>query len=539
MPDAVVTDGVVPDATVPEAVVPDPVVESVVIGLDSSTQSTKAIAWNRHGQIVAEGRDDVPMHNPRMDCFEQDPLDWWRSAGNALRRCTDRLRDAAPHAIIEGLAISNQRETLGFMDADGNASYPAIVWLDERNRAEVRSFAASFGTERIHQITGRMPDLTPGLYRLVWLKAHEPAAWAVTAHFVDVQSYLVQKLCGGGFRTGWISADPMGIFDLQEKCWSQPLLDALDLTPERLPAVHPPGTLLGNVTDEVATLTGLPPGLPVFAAGGDGQCAGLGVNCTVPNRAYVNLGTAVVSGIWSPEYRYSRSWRTELAAQGEGYIFENCLRSGAFLVNWFVDQFVARGRADASVFERLEKAAMALPIGSDGLLVQPYFSGVMDPHWDISARGVMLGLCASHTEAHLYRAIVEAITLDQVMRTEDMERAAQQPVDHVVAIGGGANSPLWRQMLADALGKPVHISTTIEASALGAGMIAASGAGWYTSITAAANAMAGETTVVEPNLERHASYQELLAIYRRLYHATAELNHAMVDFAGRQSRTAT
>ena len=165
---------------------------------------------------------------------------------------------------------------------------------------------------------------------------------------------------------------------------------------------------------------------PVFAAGGDGQLAGLGTNCTVPDRAYINLGTAVVSGIWLPEYHYNTAWRTELAAQGEGYILENCLRSGAFLVNWFVDQFVAQGKADASVFKRLEEAAQAIPIGADGLLLQPYFSGVMDPHWDIDARGVLLGLSGSHNEAHIYRAIIEGITLDQVMATLDLERAAAQ-----------------------------------------------------------------------------------------------------------------
>ncbi len=507
--------------------------QPLVIGLDSSTQSTKAIAWTRHGEALAEGRDDIPMQNPRLDCFEQDPADWWRSSVNALRDCVAQV-DAAS---IEGLAISNQRETLGFLGADDTPTYPAIVWLDERSREQVKQFPASFGLERIHKITGRMPDLTPCLYRFAWMREHEPEAWKNTRYFVDVQSYLVKHLCGGHYRNGWISADPMGIFDMVEKRWSQPLLDALGLHADQLPVVHPPGTQLGAITAEVAKLTGLPAGVPVFAAGGDGQCAGLGVNCTVPDRAYINLGTAVVSGIWSPEYQYNTSWRTELAAQGEGYIYENCLRSGAFLINWFVDQFVAKGRADASVFESLETAALKIPPGSDGLLIQPYFSGVMDPHWDVSARGVMLGLSGSHSEAHIYRALVESITLDQVMRTEDMEKAAKQPISHVIAIGGGANSVLWRQMLADALGKPVHVSTTIEASALGAGMIAAAGAGWFSSITEAANAMASKTTIVTPDPVQHTIYQELLTIYRKLYHATAALNHDMVAFAAKQQLT--
>jgi len=158
----------------------------------------------------------------------------------------------------------------------------------------------------------------------------------------------------------------------------------------------------------------------------------------------------------------------------------------------------------------------------------------MDPHWDAEARGVLLGLSAGHTDAHIYRSIIEGITLDQVMATLDLETHAEQSISHYVAIGGGANSPLWQQMLADASGRPVHVSTTVEASALGAGMIAAYGAGWFDSITAAARAMAGATTPVDPQPALLPVYQELLDIYRDLYAATAHLNHRMVAFATAQ-----
>lgn len=516
------------------------VTNRVVIGLDSSTQSTKAIAWNERGEAIAEGRAAIPMTNPGLDRFEQNPADWWQSCTTALQWCVAELTAQKISAdCIEGLAISNQRETLAFIDTNDEPSYPAIVWLDERSRDEVTEFSKSFGADEIHRISGRPVDITPCLYRYEWLRKHEPDAWSNTACFVDVQAYLVKHLCGGEYRTGSISADPMGIVDMVTGQWSAPLLEALQLDESRLPVIHPPGTLLGNIEEGVAKDIGLPVNLPVFAAGGDGQCAGLGTNCTRSDRAYINLGTAVVSGIWSPTYHYNRAWRTELAAQGEGYILENCLRSGAFLIDWFVDQFVARGRADAAVFKQLEAEASAIPIGSDGLLVQPYFSGVMDPHWDISARGVILGLSGSHGEAHIYRALIEAITLDQVMCTEDMEANVGQAISHYVAIGGGANSALWRQMLADASGKPVHISTTLEASALGAGMIAAYGAGWFDSITAASEAMAGEHTItVEPSLAVSDSYRELLSIYRRLYAAVADLNRDMVAFSGKQRNTA-
>jgi len=502
--------------------------EPLVIGLDSSTQSTKAIAWDRRGRAVAEGRAPIPLANPRLDCFEQEPEDWWTSCCTALNNCVAQVGAGR----IAALAISNQRETIAFLDKDGASLHPAITWLDERARAEVAELSETLGGETIHRITGRPPDITPCLYSLLWIKKHKPDVWARTACFADVQCTLVHRLAGGPFRTGWTSADPMGLFDVTEMCWSPVILKALDLDEGRLPRTLAPGTALGRVSAGAAALTGLQKDTPIFAAGGDGQCAGLGTNCTVPERAYINLGTAVVSGVWSPHYRYDRAWRTELAAQGEGYIYENCLRSGAFLVNWFVTQFVPGGRDDPRIFEKLEAEALKLPVGSDGLMVQPYWSGVMDPYWDTCARGVVFGLGGSHKPVHVYRAIIEGITLDQVMRTRSLEAAAGQNIDHYVAIGGGAASPLWRQMLADASGKQVLISDTIEASALGAGMTAAYGAGWYGSILEAASQMAGKTHPIEPNHGITGRYQELLGIYKELYETTRTTNQRLMALSG-------
>lgn len=504
----------------------------LVIGLDSSTQSTKAIAWSPDGTAIAEGRAAIPMTNPKLDYYEQNSEHWWSAAIQAIVECTSSIDSSR----VKGIAISNQRETLAFLDENDNDIHPAILWLDERAREQVTTFAETFGADRIHAITGRVPDTTSCLYTFAWMREQLPDIYERVKKFVDVQSYLVNRLCGGDYRTSSISADPMGILDMQTCKWSPELLDALDLDESRLSSIHQPGEKLGELSEAVAQMTRLPRSIPVFAAGGDGQCAGLGVNCTMPEQAYINLGTAVVAGIWSEHYRYDRAWRTENAAHGEGYILESCLRSGAFLINWFVDQFVAKGKATPADFETLEAAASALPIGAEGLLVQPYFGGSMDPHWDSSARGVILGLSASHSPAHIYRALLEGITLDQVMRMQGMEIAADQTISHMVAIGGGANSNLWTQMLADATGKPVHASSTIEASALGAGMIAAYGAGWYHSIKEAAHAMSGGTRIIEPDMQRHQSYQQLLSIYHKIYKSTSDINQQLMNFSAAQSQ---
>ncbi len=507
--------------------------DKVVIGVDSSTQSTKAIAWDRSGRAVAVGNAPIAMSNPRRDRFEQDPEDWWQSFCGAVQGCLQQI-DANR---VEALAITHQRETVAFLDHQGKPIRPAILWLDERSRDNVVSLGASVGVETIHRITGRYPDLTPTIYKFDWVRQHEPDAFARTAYFVDVQGYLGQRLVGGPFRTSTTSADSFGVFDMTARCWSPLLLEATGLSPDRLPLTVPPGTLLGNVTTSAAVETGLPGGLPIFAGGGDGAYAGLGTDCTRTDRAYVNLGTAVVSGVWSPEYRYDRGWRTLLAAQGEGYVFENVLRSGAFLVNWFVDHFVPQGRTDPRVFNRLEAAALEVPIGCHGLMIQPYWSGVMDPYWDVNARGVTFGQSGSHKPSHFYRAILEGITLDQVMRTRGTEAASGYPIDHYVANGGGSGSPLWRQMLADASGKPVLVSDTVEASALGAGMTAAYGAGWFSSITEAAHGMAGRTRTVLPDPPASERYEALLGIYRDAYGACSEINRRLVCFAGKQGET--
>jgi len=498
----------------------------LVIGLDSSTQSTKAIAWDEEGIAVAEGRSDIPLSNPSLEKFEQDVEDWWKAFCISCKELNTKI----DLNLVESIAISNQRETLGVLDHNGKAIYPAMVWMDKRCVKEVEELNEIVGGNKIHEISGRPKDPCPCLYRIFWLKKNEPGIFKKTHCFADVQSFLVHRLTGE-FKTGWISSDPHGMFDVVEKKWSKEILNHLEIDENQLPKSFKPGTLIGKISKEAAYECGLKGGLPIYAAGGDGQLAGLGTNCTKSDRAYINLGTAVVSGVWSKDYVCSKNWRTELAAHGEGYIFENVLLSGAILVNWFVDQFVQGDRKDKNFFFNLEKEISQIPIGCEGLIFQPYTSGVMDPYWDSYARGVMIGINLSHTPYHLYRSIIEGLTLDSVFRTQNIEKETGLNINEYLAIGGGANSKVWTQILADASGKNVLISDTVEASSLGAGMIAAYGAGWFSSIKEAANAMSGKTKLIKPNLSNKKKYDELINIYQNVYSSNKNINKQLVNFS--------
>jgi len=488
-------------------------VKDVVIGIDSSTSATKAIGWTRDGSLVGIGRCSIPLHNPGPNRYEQDPEDWWSSATTALGQL---LRQVSPERIA-AVAVSNQRETFVPLDGKGQAVRKAIVWLDQRCQDEVAWLSAKVGADNLHRITGKPPDVAPIAYRIAWMLRSEPDLFRATAIFVDVHAYLVWRLTGA-LQTSWASADPWGLFDMEKKTWSADVLQVLELCPDRLPGLVAPCSVIGEVTTEAAARTGLAPGTLVVAGGGDGQAAGLGVNVLNPSRAYLNLGTAVVSGTYSKQYRTGAAWRTMVSCSGEGYYYETSLRAGTFLIDWFVRQVCGAAEEDTAIHRRLEAEAAGVPIGSGGLLALPYWGAVMTPYWDPQARGCWLGFTGSHARGHMYRALLEGIALEQALVSGMIEEQTGQPIEAFVAIGGGAASDLWRQIIADVCGKTVLRCETVEASSLGAAICAATGAGWYANAKSAAEAMAGkiagENVPITRNVVR---YAELMTIYRPIY----------------------
>ncbi|HPE60363.1 MAG TPA: FGGY-family carbohydrate kinase [Thiolinea sp.] len=474
--------------------------KDLVIGIDSSTQSTKAIAWDAAGHAVAEGRAPIALYQPQPGWAEQDVENWWQACCTALTQLGTRI----DMARVAAVAISNQRETVAFIDKDGRAVRPAMVWLDERAEAEVQRLDREFGGERLHRITGRPLDVIPVVYRVAWMTRHEPENLARCWKILDVHSFLAGRLTGH-YTASWTSADPFAIFDIHQHDWSGPILDYLGLTAERFADHLPPASLIGTVTPAAAALTGLVAGTPLVTAGGDGQCAGLGVNATRPGVFYLNLGTAIVAGIWAADPTISLNWRSMLSPTGKGYFLECCQRGGAFFLNWFVDNF-AGGRADPAVFNRLEQQAATIPVGSEGVYVCPYISGVMDPYWDSGARASFHGLGPGHTTAHLYRAILEALTLETARGVAAM-RASGLDLREIIAVGGGSNNRLWLQMHADTTSLPVKISESLEASALGAGITAAVYSGWYPDFDAAATAMCRTAAEYHPDTALQADWE--------------------------------
>jgi xylulokinase len=498
-------------------------VEKLVIGIDCSTTAVKAIAWDRAGRAVAEGRAAYPILRPQTGWYEQDTAQWWTGTCTALRALTGQIQPEQ----IEGLCITHQRESFVPVDRQGQPLRNAILWLDARSQKEVHQLITHFGWQFLRDTTGKPPSMTPALPKLAWLAAHAPEIFRQAAWFLDTHAFLVQRLTGN-LCTSLASADPLGLLDMPAGRWSADVLAWLGLREDQLPALVPPGSPVGVVNRAGAAATGLPEGLPVVAGAGDGQCAGLGAGVVAAGEAYLNMGTAVVSGAASAAYCTSDAFRTLYAPWQGGYYLETLLRGGVFLVSWFIETFAMdlHGHPVKSVETILEEQIAAIPPGSQGLMLVPYWVGVMNPHWDPSAAGITLGWTGDHRREHLYRAIFEGVAFEQRLAGDGVMAAIGKPFRAYRTVGGGSRSQVWCQMIADVTGVVVERSASVEATCLGAGILAAAAAGWYGSTRQAAEAMTGIRDRFLPDEARREVYDRL---YREVYQNVFPAMRPLVD----------
>ncbi len=490
-----------------------------VLGVDCSTTGCKAMVFDQTGQAVAEGRAPIALHNPGSDAWEQDAEDWWLAFCEACRAALRQLDDLAP---LQAVCLTHQRETFVLTDSAGQPLHAALVWMDKRGTEQVARARAQLGAERLHELSGKPACTTPSLYKLMALLDRRPELRDLAPQVLDVHAFISWRLTGRCV-TSLASADPTGLIDMRQRHWAPDLLGLAGLDVSQLPELCEPGAPMGRVTDRAAAQSGLPAGLEVVAGAGDGQAAGLGAGIVAPGRAYLNLGTAVVSGVLSSDYRCDSAFRTLYGALPGSYFLETDLQGGTFTLDWLVERFLGgrpggAGLPSDQVLAGLEGQAASLPPGSDGLMLVPYWNGVMNPLWDDQASGVVVGWRGVHQPAHLYRAIIEGIAFEQRQHTTGVEQVVGDISEYVV-MGGGSKSDLWCQVLADVTGKSVTRARSSEATALGAGIIAAGCCGLYPTVVAACAAMTGYGDRFDPGPAQRRYDQLYQEVYLGLYPA--------------------
>ena len=486
---------------------------SLFVTIDASTTSLRSIIFDENGSAVASGRASLTYERIGRDGYEQDALSWWQALCKATQEALSKL-PAERHVDLVSLCIAHQRETIVATDARGEPLAPALLWMDSRCKDDVAVAERNVGSVRLHAVSGKPACTTPSLYKLMYLFRTRPELRDVS--FVhDVHSFLSRRLTGRSV-SAFPSADPTGLVDMRKKAWSRTLTNLVGVDPHQLPELVECGYLIGPLTEAAAQATGLPESVLVYAGSGDGQLSGLGAGVTEKGQGFLDIGTAISCGVITDRYEIDSAFRTLYAAMPGRYCLETTLRGGMLTLWWLVENVLGSKTRLETMFA-LEAEAAQLNPGAEGLVAIPYWAGVMNPYWDDGARGSFIGLHPSHRPAHLYRALLEGMALEQRLHLEGVTQAIGKSNRDLVVLGGGSRSDVWCQILADVLGRPIHRCRTADAAALGAAVLSSVAHGVHPSFERAATKMTRLGARFEPGVA--APYYDRLYrdVYRGLY----------------------
>jgi xylulokinase len=492
-----------------------------LMGIDVSTTGVKALLIAADGRVVGSANTEQPLSTPHPLWSEQDPADWWSGAVGSVRRVLQETGIAGTEVAAVGL--TGQMHGLTLLDAVGSVLRPAILWNDQRTGAQCDEMRARLGKARLIAITGN--DALTGFTapKVLWVRQNEPQVYASVAHILLPKDYVRYKLTGG-FAMDVADGAGTILMDVKARSWSPEVLQALEIPPEWLPRLYEGPEVTGVISADAARLTGLKAGTPVVGGGGDQAAQAVGVGAVQPGIVALTLGTSGVvfastsQAFIEPEGRLHAFCH---AVPGRWHLM-GVMLSAAGSLRWYRDTF-----HPGLDYDTLLAPAAQVPAGCEGLLFLPYLTGERTPYPDPLARGAFAGLTIRHGEPHLVRAVLEGVAFGLRDSFELMKQVGQKEIAQVRVSGGGARSPLWRQILADVLGAELVTVNTTEGAAYGAALLAGVGAGLWPDVDAACQATVRLTGSTAPRASGVADYEKVYQIYRQLYPALKEISHQL------------
>ena len=480
------------------------------LGIDVGTSSVKAVAVSTDGTVLATGDSPLSVTVLQPGWAEQRPEDWWEATCRAVNAVAVQLESPTQ---IRGIGFSGQMHSLVALDQNQQVIRPAILWSDVRTSEQCEVIYDRVGPEKLRDLCGNPALEGFTATKLLWLRQHEPGNFERIRHVMLAKDYVRFRM------TGEIATDPSDasgtlLFSPARMNWSPDMCALLEINPLALPQLVESSGFAGEVTANAAEQLGINERTPVVTGGADNACAAAGSGVVAPNTMLVTIGTSGAVVAPTPEPSVDPLMRIHSMAHAENdtwYLMGVVLSAGAALAWW-------RGAAGSPSFDDLVAAAKGVAPGSDGLTFLPYLTGERTPHADADARGVFAGLNASHTQAHMTRAVLEGVAFALKDSVQLMRPLGAVP-GSAVAVGGGARSETWRQILADVLGIPLKMVGPAEGAPLGAAMLAAVGAKAFGSVTEAGDAWLRTEGQTEPVESNSATYQQAYDRYTSLYPA--------------------
>ncbi len=503
-----------------------------VIGVDIGTSGTKTVLFDENGNSVASFLVEYPLYQPKIGWAEQDPEDWWNATHTSIKTVIEK--SGVNPDDIKGIGLSGQMHGLVLLDENGKVLRRSIIWCDQRTIEEAEDLTNKLGRERLIEITGN-PALTGfTAAKILWVQKNEPEIYAKTAKILLPKDYIRYMLTGE-YATEVSDASGMQLMDIKNRCWSDEILEKLNINKNLLGKMYESCEVTGTVHKAAAELTGLEVGTIVVGGAGDQAAGAVGNGIVKPGIVSSTIGTSGVVFAHMDNIQIDKEGRIHTlchAVPGKWHVM-GCTQGAGLSLKWYRDNF-CHAEMDAAdgmgvdPYYLMDQQAAKIATGCEGLMYLPYLMGERSPHNDPNAKGVFFGLSAKHNKYDMLRAVMEGVAYSL---SDCLEVVKEMGIDasEVRASGGGGKSKLWRQMQADMFGCDINTINVSEGPALGVALLAAVGAGIYSSVPEACEATIKVKETMKPIAENVETYKKYFPIYQGVYKALKPQFKAVAD----------
>ena len=500
------------------------------LGIDIGTLGTKVLMVDAIGTVVAEHTSEYDLSQPYNGWAEQDPQLWWNATVEGIKAVLPKVNAAD----VKGIGFSGQMHGLVMLDENGDVIRPAILWCDTRTGKECQQITQLVGKDRLIEITANPALAGFTASKIMWVKNNEPENYAKCRKILLPKDYIRYKLCDV-FATEVSDASGMQLLDIANRCWSDEVLEKLDIDKNLLAPVYESVEVTGYITETASKLTGLCKGTPVVGGGGDNAAAAVGTGVVSDGKAFTTIGTSGVVFAHTSKMEIDKAGRvhTFCCAVPDQWHVMGVTQAAGLSLKWYRDNLCSEEIAEAEKlgtdpYVIMDKEAESIDIGCDKLIYLPYLNGERTPHLDNNARGTFAGLAVMHGKKHMIRAVMEGVTYS-LRDCVEVLKEMNVPLSDMAVCGGGSKSPLWRQMLSDTFGLKVKTLTSNQGAALGAAILAMVGTGEYPTVEKACDVIIKEKDVHHPVAENTEKYNKVYTVFKKLYPALKDSFKALAD----------
>ncbi len=472
-----------------------------VLAIDIGTTFVKAGVLGVTGQQHGLGIEPHPVLSPRSGWSEHNPADTWRATVRAIRSAI--AASEPQHANIGAIAVTGPRGTIGLLDGDGVPLTNMLTWQDKRSTSLMDLAESAIDPAVYYDVTGTPLDPSTALLRLLWLRRNRHGEWSRARCLATPQGLVLQQLGAADWWADSSAAAMIGLLDVATRGWSRKLLDAFAIPEALLPALAPPGTIVGRLAGTVARDIGVAPGIPLVLAAADGPCGELGSGVTATNDAYAYLGTglAVSAPLAARKMDPERRLIVMPGSLPDNWRVLALGLTGGSSLEWFTSI------AGQSGYDQLEHMISRSPPGANGVAFLPALSGEGAPFWNPRTRAAFVGLSLATSTDDMARAVLEGVAVELLLMVNALGAFGSTPSELHLA-GGGSRSRSWCLIVANAAGLPVNRVVDPHPSLRGAACYGFASRGDFGSAVDASQVLASPLETLDPDLGLHQQYSD-------------------------------